>query len=156
MRITFKTEYACIAMLELAASYDDPGPVRIKTIAEAQSIDARFLVQILLQLKTAGLVTSVRGAAGGYRLARAPEAITLAQIINAVADPSVAPTSTPSRSTRRKRLLSAAVEKRTPAAEVLLDVWQEVQAQEQRLLEQLTLAELLRRSQSDNALVYQI
>jgi Rrf2 family protein len=156
MRITFKTEYACIAMLELAASYDDPGPVRIKTIAEAQSIDARFLVQILLQLKTAGLVTSVRGAAGGYRLARPPEAITLAQIINAVADPSVAPSSTPSRSTRRKRLLSNADQKRTPAAEVLLDVWQEVQAQEQRLLEQLTLAELLRRSQSDNALVYQI
>jgi Rrf2 family protein len=145
MRITSKTEYACVAMLELAASHGEPHPVRIKAIAEAQGIDARFLVQILLQLKTAGLVASVRGAAGGYRLARPPEAITLAQIINAVADPNVAP---------RSALSTAGT--RTPAVDVLLDVWHEIQAQEQRLLEHLTLAELLRRAQSSNALVYQI
>jgi Rrf2 family protein len=147
MRITNKTEYACVAMLELAASFSDPQPVRIKAIAEAQGIDARFLVQILLQLKTAGLVASVRGASGGYRLARSPESITLAHIISAVADPSVAPDLTLRKSNTHTR---------TPAVEVLLGVWQEVQAQEQRLLEQLSLAELLRRAQSNNALVYQI
>ena len=145
MRISHKTEYACVAMLELAASHADPHPVRIKSIAEAQGIDPRFLVQILLQLKTAGLVASVRGAAGGYRLARPPEAITLAQIIKAVADPKV-----------ESRSALSASERLTAAAEVLLDVWQEVQAQEQQLLEQLTLAELLRRAQSNNALIYQI
>ena len=75
MRISAKAEYACAAMLELAASYGEPQPMRIKAIADAQDISARFLVQILLQLKTAGLVASVRGAAGGYQLARSPEAI---------------------------------------------------------------------------------
>lgn len=145
MRISAKAEYACAAMLELAASFGDPHPVRIKAIAEAQGISARFLVQILLQLKTAGLVASVRGAAVGYQLARSPEAITLGQIIRAIDDPRVAP---------RSALSSAAG--RTAAVEVLLEVWEEIQSQEQKMLEQLTLAELLRRTQSNNALVFQI
>ena len=78
MRISAKAEYACVAMLELAANYGEPQPVRIKAIADAQGIPQRFLVQILLQLKTAGLVASVRGASGGYQLARPPETISLA------------------------------------------------------------------------------
>src|SRR4051794_2396635 len=144
MRVSAKAEYACVAMLELAASYNDPQPVRIKAIAEAQGISPRFLVQILLQLKTAGLVASVRGAAGGYQLARPPESITLASIINAMDDRSLAPRS------------ALNPQSRTPAVEVLLGVWQEVQNQEQRFLERLTLAELLRRSQENNGLAYQI
>jgi Rrf2 family protein len=144
MRISAKAEYACAAMLELAASYGEPQPVRIKAIADAQGISARFLVQILLQLKTAGLVASVRGAAGGYQLARSPEAITLAQIINAIE----------ARKAPPKPALSEA--HRTPAVDVLLGVWQEVQQQEQKFLDKLTLAELLRRTQAHDALAYQI
>ena len=64
MRISAKAEYACVAMLELAANFAEPQPLRIKAIADSQGIPQRFLVQILLQLKTAGLVASVRGAAG--------------------------------------------------------------------------------------------
>ena len=64
MRISAKTEYACIAMLELASQYGSGTPVRIRRIAERHDVPPRFLVQILLQLKGAGLVTSVRGAAG--------------------------------------------------------------------------------------------
>src|SRR5882724_7211274 len=79
-----KAEYACIAMLELAAQYSDPQPVRLKAIADAHRIPARFLVQILLQLKAAGLIISTRGAAGGYVLARSPEQITLADIIGVI------------------------------------------------------------------------
>src|SRR5881398_1674979 len=86
MRVSAKAEYACVAMLELAANYQEPQPVRIKAIADAQDIPQRFLVQILLQLKTAGLVASVRGASGGYQLARPPERISLAAIINAIDD----------------------------------------------------------------------
>src|SRR5919108_2967689 len=84
MRISAKAEYACVAMLELAASHRAPQPLRIKAIADAQGIPQRFLVQILLQLKTAGLVASVRGASGGYQLARAPERITVADVITAI------------------------------------------------------------------------
>lgn len=131
-------------MLELAGSYSDPQPVRIKAIADAQGISARFLVQILLQLKTAGLVASIRGASGGYQLARAPEAITLASIITAIDDRTLAPRSALSTMSR------------TPAIEVLLSVWNEVQHLEQKMLEKLTLAELLRRSQIGNDLSYQI
>src|SRR5439155_18998657 len=68
-----KTEYACIAMLELAAQYGDTQPLRLKSIADAHEIPERFLVQIMLQLKVAGLVVSTRGAAGGYVLAKSPD-----------------------------------------------------------------------------------
>lgn len=144
MRISAKAEYACAAMLELAASYGDPAPVRIRSIADAQGISARFLVQILLQLKTAGLVASVRGAAGGYQLARSPEAITLAQIINAIDDRTITP----------RPALSKV--QRTAAVDVLLGVWHEIQVVEQKTLEKLQLSELLRRTQANNALMYQI
>jgi Rrf2 family protein len=144
MRISAKAEYACVAMLELAASFGDPQPVRIKAIADAQGIPQRFLVQILLQLKTAGLVSSVRGAAGGYQLARPPESISLAAVINAIDDRTLTPRSALGESSR------------TPAVAALLAVWKEVQAEEQRLLQKMTLAELVRRAQQGNSLSYQI
>jgi Rrf2 family protein len=144
MRISAKGEYACVAMLELAANYGEPQPLPIKAIAEAQSIPQNFLVQILLQLKTAQLVVSVRGASGGYQLARPPEEITLADIINAIDDRGTTP-----RSALTKGRLS-------PAVSVVLGIWQEVQAEEQRALQRVTLAELVRRIQEDHALSYQI
>src|SRR5881398_2263642 len=84
MIVSAKTEYACIAVLELAARHVSGEPVRIRDIAEAHGIPSRFLVQILLQLKSAGLVHSVRGAAGGYNLAREPEEITLLDVMTVV------------------------------------------------------------------------
>ena len=144
MRVSAKAEYACVAMLELAASHRAPQPLRIKSIADAQGIPQRFLVQILLQLKTAGLVASVRGAAGGYQLARPPEKISLADVIMAIDDRGL---------TVRSALGEA---HRSPAVEVLLTTWREVQEQEQRLLESLTLAELLRRAQQTSSASYQI
>src|SRR5260370_10224198 len=84
MRVSAKAEYACIAMLELAANRSDSQPLRVKAIADAHGIPLRFLVQILLQLKGAGLVASTRGAAGGYHLTRSPEAISLAHVINVI------------------------------------------------------------------------
>ncbi|NBO93756.1 MAG: Rrf2 family transcriptional regulator [Planctomycetia bacterium] len=143
MRISAKAEYACAAMMHLAAHYGDPQPVRVKAIAETQGIDDRFLVQILLLLKKAGLVTSVRGAAGGYQLVQSPEKITLAQIVNAIDDSTFTPPSALSEINR------------TPVAQVLLDIWRQVLAEQQRLLQGLTLAELVYRTQ-DNALSYQI
>jgi Rrf2 family protein len=68
-------------MLQLAQEYDSGEPVQIRRIADEHAIPARFLVQILLQLKGASLVASTRGAAGGYRLARPPRDISLAEVI---------------------------------------------------------------------------
>ena len=84
MNLSAKTEYACLAMLELAKEYDTGEPVQLRLIAAEHGIPARFLVQILLQLKGAALVASTRGAAGGYRLARPPQEITLADVIDAI------------------------------------------------------------------------
>ena len=84
MRISAKTEYACIAMLELASQYGSGEPVRIREIAERHGVPPRFLVQILLQLKGAGLVASVRGAAGGYRLLSPPDQISLGRIMEVI------------------------------------------------------------------------
>lgn len=85
MSVTAKAEYACLAMLELAARYDDPRPVRLAEMADKHAIPQRFLVQILLQMKTAGLLRTTRGSAGGYQLAKRPEAITLADIFRVLA-----------------------------------------------------------------------
>jgi Rrf2 family protein len=81
MKLSAKTEYVCLAMLQMAQEYESAEPLQIRRIAEEQGIPSRFLVQILLQLKGAGLVASTRGAAGGYRLARSPQEISLAEMI---------------------------------------------------------------------------
>jgi Rrf2 family protein len=139
-----KAEYACAAMLELAANQAEGQPLRVAAIAAAQDIPERFLVQILLQLKTAGLVLSVRGASGGYQLAGPPAEITLAAIVRAVDDRALSP--------RRPRGDAP----RSPAIDALFNLWREIRAEEQRALEKLSLAELLRRTQQSHALSYQI
>ena len=143
MKVSAKAEYACIAMLELAANHGDPQPVRVKAIADAHGIPLRFLVQILLQLKGAGLVTSTRGAAGGYQLTRSPEAISLADVINVI-DRTAPP-----------RPDSAMLSPST-AARAIRAVWQEIRAEEQRILEELTLADLVRKIQQTHEPTYQI
>jgi Rrf2 family protein len=143
MRVSAKAEYACIAMLELAANYAEAQPVRVKAIADAHGIPQRFLVQILLQLKLAGLADSTRGAAGGYHLARRPEHITLGEIINAIDHPP------PVKAALSGLLPSSAVQ----AVQAVL---QEVHRKEQRVLEEITLADMLRRTQEHNVASYQI
>ncbi len=143
MRVSAKAEYACIAVLELAANYADPQPVRVKAIADAHGLKARFLVQILLQLKRSGLVASTRGAAGGYQLARRPEDVSLADVFDAV---DFEPAPRPAPSTAAK----------SPAAQAIHAVWRELQAEERRLLEELKYSELVRRTQERGAISYQI
>lgn len=84
LHVSAKVHYACLAMLELAKHYQQPKPVRQRKLAEAHEISSQFLVQILLQLKAAGLVESTRGASGGYRLARHPNEISVGDIVRVV------------------------------------------------------------------------
>jgi Rrf2 family protein len=143
MRVSAKAEYACVAMLELAANQDNPQPVRVKAIADAHGIPLRFLVQILLQLKGAALVASTRGAAGGYHLTRSPESISLADIINVIDRP--AP----------PRPDPAALSPST-AVRAIRNVWKEIQAEEQHMLEEISLADLVRQTQRTQEPTYQI
>lgn len=80
MKLSLRGEYALRALLVLGQNFGQP-VVRIQTISEQQNIPKRFLEQILNDLKSAGILQSRRGAAGGYRLARRPEEITLAAVV---------------------------------------------------------------------------
>ena len=142
MNISAKTEYACIAVLELAARHDDGEPMRIRDIADAHGIPSRFLVQILLQLKTAGFVTSVRGATGGYQLAKDPDKITLHEVMSVV----------DSQSGQIKSSASHA----TPTTRVLIHAWKKAAAQEREMLGDITFADLVRQLQSQPDPMYYI
>jgi Rrf2 family protein len=130
-------------MLELSAHHTESQPVRLRTIAQAHRIPPRFLVQILLQLKAAGLVESTRGSSGGYQLARPPEEISLAEVISAIDRNSAVPPGP----------LAAP---RSPTAQAVREVWEETQAEERRILEDRTLAELARRTGHTGTSTYQI
>ena len=84
MNLPAKTEYACLAVLELAAWYGSDEAASVRSIADRQGIPSPFLVQILLQLKGAGLVESTRGAAGGYRLVRDPANLSLGEVVTII------------------------------------------------------------------------
>lgn len=83
MKISAKGEYAIKAMLDLSM-HESSGLVSIQEIASRQSIPQRYLEQVLLQLKRAGLLASKRGAAGGYHLMRTPGEITVGEVLRAV------------------------------------------------------------------------
>jgi Rrf2 family protein len=85
VRITAKVDYAVRAAVELAAA--PPGPVKGESLAARQGIPVKFLENILSDLRRAGLVASQRGAEGGYRLARPPADVSVADIIRAVEGP---------------------------------------------------------------------
>jgi Rrf2 family transcriptional regulator, cysteine metabolism repressor len=87
MKISSRCEYACRAMLELGGHARTEQTMTAQEIAERRAIPEKYLVQILLQLKRAGLVRSVRGAQGGYRLAEAPEKVSMLDIIQAIDGP---------------------------------------------------------------------
>jgi Rrf2 family protein len=86
VRVSARADYAIRALLELAAS---PGgaPLRAEAIARAQSIPSKFLENLLVDLRRTRLVSSQRGASGGYRLARPAAAISLADVIRAMEGP---------------------------------------------------------------------
>lgn len=131
MNLSAKTEYACLAMLELAQHHASGEPVQLRLIAERHGIPAQFLVQILQQLKRAGLVNSTRGASGGYQLAQSPQEVTLADLLEVVEGASDCTSSATNAS---------------PLAPVLLEVCAELTAIQRQRLEAITLADLLDRA----------
>lgn len=87
MRISAKADYAVRATLELAAAAPEGRPLKGDQIARAQSIPIKFLENILVDLRQSGIVQSRRGPDGGYRLARDPADVTIADIVRAVDGP---------------------------------------------------------------------
>ena len=85
MRVSAKVDYALRAMAEVASVA--PHPIKSERIAQAQAIPLKFLENILVELKHAGIVNAQRGAEGGYWLARPADQIRLADVIRAVEGP---------------------------------------------------------------------
>jgi len=83
VKLSSRSEYGIRALLELAQRLGQ-GPIQSRDIAERQEIPDAYLNQLLLTLRKAGIVQSVRGPAGGHLLARAPERVTLAEVIGAL------------------------------------------------------------------------
>lgn len=129
MNVSARTEYACIALLELALHYDSGQPVRVREIASAHGIPPQFLVQILLQLKAAGLVASTRGAAGGYRLVRSPADLTLGEVMSIVdgSSPAGNGNSPPT----------------SPVSRILLQTWRRAAAVERQVLDSTRFTDLI-------------
>jgi Rrf2 family protein len=88
MRISSKGDYGLRALFDLALHYGN-GPVRSRDIADRQAIDENYLNQLLIQLRRAGLVQSLRGPQGGHLLAKAPNEITLLEALQALEGPMV-------------------------------------------------------------------
>ncbi|MBL6919009.1 MAG: Rrf2 family transcriptional regulator [Puniceicoccaceae bacterium] len=84
MKLSHKLEYACRVLAQLGRTYGQDKLAHIETLAAAEVIPANYLVQILNELRGAGLIVSKRGKQGGYALARAPRNISLTQIVEAV------------------------------------------------------------------------
>jgi Rrf2 family transcriptional regulator, cysteine metabolism repressor len=83
MRISAKGEYAIRALLDLAVHHGE-GLVPIQEVARRQNIPQRYLEQVLLVLKRAGILESKRGSAGGYQLVRSPAGISVGEVLRAV------------------------------------------------------------------------
>ncbi|MBX3179173.1 MAG: Rrf2 family transcriptional regulator [Candidatus Hydrogenedentes bacterium] len=91
MNISARCEYACRAAVELGLRHGAQTTMTSQDIAERRSIPEKYLVHILLQLKRSGIVRSVRGAQGGYLLARPPEDVRLLDIVEAIDGPTLDP-----------------------------------------------------------------
>lgn len=86
MKISTKGRYGLTIMMELASQYGE-GPTSLKSIAEKHQLSEHYLEQLVAPLRNSGLVKSVRGAYGGYVLARAPEEINAGDIIRVLEGP---------------------------------------------------------------------
>ena len=130
MRISAKADYAVRAAVELAVNAG-AAQVTAETLADSQAIPRKFLEAILSDLRRAGLVVSVRGSGGGYRLGPDPGQVTVADVIRAVDGPLVSV-----RDSRPPDL------EYTGSAAPLLELWIALRASVRSVLDTVTLADL--------------
>ena len=144
MKLSTRTRYGIRAILELAKNHGK-GPLQIKTIAQRQDISVKYLEQLIAILKSAGLVRSIRGAKGGYMLAKAPNEIKLNDVFNALEGPTTT---------------VECIENENYCARVAdcvaRQVWVQVQEAIDNVLKAITLRDLVDRTKGKRTLNYQI
>ncbi len=135
MELSCKSEYALLALLELADHYRDNEPLQIRQIAAEQKIPDRYLEQLLATLRRSGLVRSQRGAKGGYILAQEPWKITLSEIVA-----SIEGTDAQSPDVYR--------DAKSIEGMVIREVWQEAGQAADAILQKYTLQDLMEKRNS--------
>lgn len=125
-----KTDYGLIALLEIASIHGQGGVLQVGEIAARQQIPDRYLEQMLTSLRRGLILRSIRGPRGGYRLAKSPGLITLAEVVR-VLEGDTAPQPRAGRD--------------TPEGDVVLGLKQQLAAAHQQILEATTLQDLLDR-----------
>lgn len=126
MELSAKVEYALLALLELASYSTKENPLKVGEIAAKQGIPERYLEQVLMSLRRGGIVQSVRGAKGGYVLARESWKITLLDIVQSI----------------EGELTTETQPNQTLEKSVLQDVWKEAHSASTAVLQQYTLQDL--------------
>lgn len=135
MELSCKSEYAILALLELAIHYQSGEPLQIRQIAAQQNIPERYLEQLLATLRRGGLVKSQRGSKGGYLLAREPWKITIFEVLGCLEGLDV---QTSEEDTTPKTLDSA----------VIAEIWHEARQAANLVLQNYTLADLCEKRDS--------
>ncbi len=144
MKISSRTRYGIRAMLELAVNYG-AGTLQIRMIAERQNISVKYLEQLMAILKSAGFVRSIRGARGGYLLAKPPSKININELFRALEGPVVTVECVENESYCAK------------VADCIVRVlWVQVQEAIQSTLQSVTLQDLVDRAKDQVARDYQI
>lgn len=139
MKISTKGRYGTMAMLDLSFHYGE-GSILVKDIARRQMLPERYLEQILISLKAAGMVRSTRGTRGGFTLAKPPSQIRLSEIIQ-VMEGSMAPVECVDAPEAYPRTASCAIH----------DVWEEMKRAMSNVLESITLQDLVERQTKKEA-----
>jgi len=135
MKIPTKSRYGLQFMLMLAAHYRK-GVIPLREIAEQENLSEKYLEQIVALFTRAGLVKSVRGARGGYRLAKPPETISASDVLRLSGDPMLP----------RTEILgvSSEIDGESP---VLASLWTDIEAAVSAVVDNVSLAELAQRQQ---------
>lgn len=136
MRLSTKGRYAVMAMADLAGREAHESPVPLSDIAARQEISLSYLEQLFAKLRRSGLVVSVRGPGGGYRLSRAAAELRVADIIVAVDEP---------LSATRCQAGSAKGCTGTTSRCITHDLWEELGRQIHIFLSSVTLADVVER-----------
>ena len=134
MKVTAKGHYGLLALAELVKNYNLGRSVQVKEIAKNQHIPPQYLGQIMVLLKRGRLVLGSRGPAGGYILARPPEAISVREVLYALEGPMIGFDIRPG--TQRRSI--------SPVTQRLIATWAKGIKAMERVLEEMTLADLCR------------
>lgn len=140
MIFSTKAEYGVRLMVELGRHADDGQPVPLSAIADAEALPLSYLEQLVARLRKAGLVSSTRGAHGGYRLARGPSEITMDEVVQAL-EGAIAPMECFTSEGIHRVLCSHEEDGDRACATKLL--WTRVQGGIQHSLRSMTLQELV-------------